>query len=113
MAKRNGEFDKLVLKFRKDPSVVTGRKLGEAFVLLAADIIAMCDAAAPHYGDGWDCNPRRAAMHCFERMGSFDPEKGCAFNYFCTLMLNWMRKDYKEHSKRLDQEKAYGVFLPQ
>jgi hypothetical protein len=55
---------------------------------------------------------RQCVYVALERVPFFDQKKGAkAFNYFTTVMLNYMREEYRHAKKLSEREKKYGELL--
>lgn len=48
---------------------------------------------------------------CLENINKYNPEKGKAFNYFTTIMLNFLKKEYKIWHNRQSLAKKYKGLL--
>lgn len=107
----NDVLASLLRAYRDNPSKRNGKRLGRAFgILVSQTVLALSVGDFPRHVLRSKVQ-RRCALACFDRVDSFDPQKGTAFCYFCTIILNQMRKAYREYEKRLGLELSYGSFL--
>lgn len=75
-------------------------KLSENLVIYAKDIITDTDDAI-----------QEGVMICFEKIDRFNPEKGKAFNYMTTCILNHLRQMYRTSKNYRLLKERYKDFL--
>jgi DNA phosphorothioation-dependent restriction protein DptG len=102
----NNDTEKMVMLYRDNPNLINGKALGHIFQLLAKICIKF--AKFPKQGK---ITERNCAYTCFENIQNFDPKKGKALNYFLTIILNEMRKEYRAWKDAVEQQKKYREFV--
>jgi DNA-directed RNA polymerase sigma subunit (sigma70/sigma32) len=65
--------------------------MGRAFVILAQNIV---DYAQFNLLEKEDAT-QEGILVCFEKVDRFEPQKGKAFNYFTTVLLNQLRQNHR------------------
>jgi len=74
--------------------------LSEHLVRYAKDIIVDCDDAV-----------QEGVMICFEKIDRFHPDKGKAFNYMTTCILNHLRQIYRSNKNYKLLKERYKEFI--
>ncbi len=88
----NKEFEMLILKYLKDQDdEETKTKVTETFYLLADNIIRAFRFKLVDKDDAL----QEGVLACFSKMDRFDSERGKAFNWFTTIILNHYRQLYR------------------
>ena len=101
-----GEVEKAVNLYRDYPSTAHGKALGHIFQILAQTCIKY--AKLPKQAKMTEKN---CVYACFDKVNNFNPSKGKAFNYFTTIILNQMRREYRAWKSIVEKKKKYGYFL--
>lgn len=103
----NEILDSQIKAYQKSASDENGKELALTFVVLACHICKYADF--PGQSEGIE---RRCVYEAMERVASFNPKKGKAFNYFTTVILNFLRREYRQYKKVKDLKKKYDPWLP-
>lgn len=101
------EFTKAVVRYQEKPSIARGRKLGKYFGAIISEIISYLKDKPPAVEMARNC-----FYKCFERINSFDPEKGSAFSYFTTVIINEFRVQHRRLREEEKRRKHYERFVP-
>jgi hypothetical protein len=101
----NDTLTSIVLNYNNFQSEDNSKKFGEAMCFLVDNIIkTMSFSLLNDFKND-------IVYTCFERASNYSKEKGLAFNYFTTLILNQMRNKYRSREKKMNNEKKYGMFI--
>lgn len=106
----NDVFEQIATKYRCNPTENNGKELGEAFDILFENIVKIF-GAGNLVGSIVKNSKKDIIFSCFDRVEKFDPDKGNAYSYFATIVLNQMRKTYLTYKNRLEKEKKYGTYV--
>lgn len=84
-------------------------QLTQAFLLLSENL-------ANYYinrysGVGVDDATQEGVMICFEKIDRFDPDKGKAFSYMTTCIVNHFRQIYRSNKNYTELKKKYFHYL--
>lgn len=104
----DNDMTQMVLDYQRDPTKENGNRLGMAFGYLVDNIIKVVGAENQMQMRG---EKKDIIFTCFDRIERFSPDKGTAFNYFCTIVLNQMRKAHRDWKDGLRKEAKYGDFF--
>ena len=97
------EFHKIIKNYKDDPDVDAMGAVFEALWILSGNILKM--ANMPEFKNKTNVMARLVA-YAFVKMEKYDPEKGKAFNFFTTIMLCWMRQEYRRKIHKYADLKA-------
>lgn len=95
-------FDSLMLEFEE-----LQKELTIAFYLLSENIVRYRKFNLIDPDDAI----QEGVMICFEKVDRFDPEKGKAFNYMTTCIINHFRQLYRTARNYNELKKKYHDFL--
>jgi hypothetical protein len=85
----------------------TQQQLAIAFLTLSENIVRYAKFNLIDIDDAI----QEGVMICFEKIDRFDPQKGKAFNYMTTCILNHYRQLYRTARNYNELKKKYGEFL--
>ena len=96
------DFDKIVHDFHESQ-----KELASAFYTLSENIVRYAKFNLIDADDAI----QEGVMICFEKIDRFDPNKGKAFNYMTTCILNHFRQLYRTARNYNELKKKYHDFL--
>jgi Sigma-70 region 2 len=102
-------LDKLsnLYKLASDSFNETQQQLALAFLTLSENIVRYAKFNLIDIDDAI----QEGVMICFEKIDRFDPDKGKAFNYMTTCILNHYRQFYRTARNYNELKKKYHDFL--
>jgi len=102
-------LDKFVVMHRVSEQVYveTQQQLAVAFLTLSENIVRYAKFNLIDIDDAI----QEGVMICFEKIDRFDPQKGKAFNYMTTCILNHYRQLYRTARNYNELKKKYHDFL--
>jgi DNA-directed RNA polymerase specialized sigma subunit len=98
LEKKNNEYKQIYLEF-----IQSQDDLAAAFYTLSQNIVKY--AKFQHIDD--DDAIQEGVVICFEKIDHFDPQKGKAFNYMTTCILNHFRQLYRSARNYQELKKRY------
>jgi DNA-directed RNA polymerase specialized sigma subunit len=96
------EFDRIIHDFHESQ-----KELASAFYTLSENIVRYAKFNLIDADDAI----QEGVMICFEKIDRFDPQKGKAFNYMTTCILNHFRQLYRTARNYNELKKKYHDFL--
>jgi DNA-directed RNA polymerase specialized sigma subunit len=90
-----------------DDYQVSQTQLAEAFYTLSENIARYAKFSFIDIDDA----VQEGVLICFEKIDRFDPDKGKAFNYMTTCVLNHFRQLYRSARHYNDLKKKYSDFI--
>ncbi len=112
--KINGRNIKNPLKFDEDQIKIAEKEYSEAQSILAQAFYTLSNnivryAKFSHIDD--DDAIQEGVLICFERSEKFDPQKGKAFNYMTTCILNHFRQLWRSARNYHDLKRRYSDII--
>ena len=104
---RDGTNGKIQYKQVHIEFIQSQHDLAEAFYTLSQNIVKY--AKFQHIDD--DDAIQEGVVICFEKINHFNPEKGKAFNYMTTCILNHFRQLYRSARNYQELKKRYLNYL--
>ena len=98
LEKKNSEYKQIYIEF-----IQSQNDLATAFYTLSQNIVKY--AKFQHIDD--DDAIQEGVVICFEKIDHFDPQKGKAFNYMTTCILNHFRQLYRSARNYQELKKKY------
>jgi len=108
----NTYLEGIISRFDKTNDEEDGQKVAACFQTIAEKIVQV--AAFPPVTLGAKDDKEVAkwlVLISFHRLHHYNSEKGKAFNYFATVMLNYLRKEHQRWQKRTKLEQMYGRYV--
>jgi len=106
------DLDAIVVAYQASRLEEDGKRVAECFKTLANTIFDTMKLPPTILGATTKEEAIRFVVFvAFSRLHLYDPEKGKAFNYFTTVMLNYWRKEHKRWRKREKLEGMYGKYI--
>lgn len=100
--KKSHEYKQIHIEFTQSQD-----ELAAAFYTLSQNIVKY--AKFQHIDD--DDAIQEGVVICFEKISHFDPQKGKAFNYMTTCILNHFRQLYRSARNYQELKKKYLCYL--
>lgn len=100
----NQDFETLIKEYKKNPEDEDVKKeVTYCFYLLAENIIRAFRFTLIDREDAL----QEAVLACLSKMHRFDPDRGKAFNWFTTIILNHYRQLYRTCKNDINLKKRY------
>ena len=105
------ELQDAVCDYKLVPSKENGTTLGKLFYEMAEQLLQTFKSIVPHEENSPE-QIKQLAIFAFTRVDSFEPEQGRAVNYFSSVMLSNIKRQYKIYKKQVELEERYGRYVP-
>jgi DNA-directed RNA polymerase specialized sigma subunit len=100
----NKDFERLILAYLKDHNDEDIKyEMSICFYLLADNIIKAFNFKLIDRDDAL----QEGVVACFSKIGLFDPERGKAFNWFTTIILNHFRQLYRSAKNYIELKRRF------
>lgn len=112
--KSNAFLEKSLADYKENPNVDTMEKVFKAFWLLAKHILDVMKF--PGIEEALKNKTRTIrrmvffCFFCFIKLPRYDATKGKAFNFFVTIMLGWLRQEYRKHRNYAELKEKYKKY---
>lgn len=104
----NAIFQNLLLNYQSNPGdKKAGDELAKAFGAIGENLSKKYKMAGVSLEDA----VQESMIIGFIRLDKFKPEKGKAFNYFTTIILNHLRGLYRQNKSFVDMKERYAERL--
>ena len=108
----SSELEAAVAAFQASHLEEDGQRVAQCFNRMATTILEACRVPSMMLGATKDEEVIRFVVFvAFNRIHLYNPDKGIAFNYFTSVMLNYLRKEHRRWKKREKLEGMYGRYL--
>lgn len=106
--KSNTVLEKILADYKENPCVETMEKVFNAFWLLASNILEAIKFGIEEAFKNKTHTIRRMVFFAFIKLPRYDPTKGRAFNFFTTIMLGWLRQEYRTSRNYAELKAKYA-----
>lgn len=109
--KSSAEFDQIIREYKENPNVDTMGTAFECLWILAHNILKAVQFTGIEKAFRDKTNTlSRLIAYAFIKIERCDPDKGRAFNFFTTIMLGWLRQEYRTIHKYAELKEKYNKY---
>lgn len=115
-------FEKAVIKYKNKPTIKLGQKIAGHLLKMIENMESYTNVSS---GAGIikpiteeDVlmqktfeNKKDCLIHLLENIEKYDENKGRAFNYFVTILMNYIRKAYQKRKKEVELREKYAEII--